>query len=73
MVGAASEEDGVTWGENDSIGKQMLRKALNERWQYVGGSKWLRIQVIDGVEHWSYFEDGRREEGTASPGADIQG
>jgi hypothetical protein len=69
MVGAASEEDGVTWGEDNSIGKQVLRKALNERWQYVGG-KWLRIQAIDGVEHWDYFEDGRREEG-ASP-ADNQ-
>jgi hypothetical protein len=57
------EEDGVTWGESDSIGKQMLRKALNERWQYVGG-RLLRIQVIDGVEHWDY-------EKSTSPGADI--
>jgi hypothetical protein len=61
------EEDGVTWGESDSIGKQMLRKALNERWQYVGGNRLLRIQVIDGVEHWDYFENGRREETLGVP------
>jgi hypothetical protein len=64
---------GITWGDDDSIGAHlrtcpphsMLRIALQERWLRVD-DRLLRIQVIDGVVHWDYFDDEKRPEGSGS-------